>query len=72
MGRERHPGSSGESSRRMKARHDPNPQSNYYESEEEEEDIEEFSKPQPRARRGGRRPGKEPAQTQYAPHTAAP
>jgi hypothetical protein len=50
------------------ARHDLNPARYVEESEEEEEEIEEIPKPQPRGGRGGGRPGKEPAQTQYAPH----
>jgi hypothetical protein len=62
MGRERHH-NGGDGSRRTKARHDPNPPHNYYESEEEDE-IEEVPEP-PKASRGGRRLGKEPAQSQY-------
>ncbi|RLM66609.1 putative copia-like retroelement [Panicum miliaceum] len=64
----------GESSRRTKARHGPNPPCYVEESEEEEveEEIEEVAKPQPRGRRGGRRQGKEPATSQYAPHLHPP
>ncbi|RLM86226.1 actin-like protein ARP8 [Panicum miliaceum] len=67
MGRERHHSGGGESSKRTKATHDPNPQPNYYESDEEEE-IGKIPEPQPRGRSGGRRPRKESAQTQLAPH----
>jgi hypothetical protein len=70
MGRDRRPSMGGESSRRTKARHDPNPPR--YVEESEEEEVEEVPEPQPRGRRGGRRPIKEPAQSQYAPHPQLP
>jgi hypothetical protein len=64
----------GESSRRTKARHDPNPPRYVEESkeEEEEEEIEEVPESQPRGGRGGRRPGKEPATSLYDPHPQQP
>ena len=68
MGRERHPSIGGESSRRTKARHDPNPPRYVEESEEEDNDESEEIEEQPQRRRSRRRSGKEPATDEYAPH----
>ena len=70
MGRERHPSIGGESSRRTKARHDPNPP-RYVEESEEDIDLDEEEE-QPLPRRSGRRAGKEIVTEGYAPHPRPP